>query len=304
VIGVLALKFTPSFETVRGEIRFGEPMAKHTSWRVGGPVDYWFVPEDQSDLVVFLGELPEDMPLLWTGLGSNLLVRDGGIHGAVICTHRGLSTIESINENKIWAQAGVACAKVARYSVRSGLQGAEFMAGIPGTVGGALAMNAGAFDRETWDIVKSVEVLGRDGVCVAHEKAEFQIGYRNVSLSDNQWFTGAIFQLQPGNESVGQSLIRRFLSERSLAQPIGNASAGSVFQNPDGDHAARLIENAGLKGRRVGGAIVSRKHANFIINDSQASAADIERLIELVKAEVREQFEIELQTEIQIEGIA
>lgn len=298
------MKSAQSFEAIRGEIRFGESMAKHTSWRVGGPADYWFVPEDKTDLAVFLAVLPEDVPLLWTGLGSNLLVRDGGIRGAVVCTHQGLSSIKTTTTGEVDAGAGAACAKVARYSARAGLSGAEFMAGIPGTVGGALAMNAGAHGGETWDIVNRVEVLRRDGRLEIRTRAEFRAGYRSVSLGENEWFTSVVFELSPGDPVTVKEMIRTVLNDRSRSQPIGNASAGSVFRNPADDHAARLIESAGLKGRRVGGAMVSNKHANFIINDQGASAADIEQLILLVQAEVLEKFQIELRPEVKIEGVA
>ncbi len=178
------------------------------------------------------------------------------------------------------------------------------MAGIPGTVGGALAMNAGAHGGETWDIVNRVEVLGRDGRLEIRTRAEFRAGYRCVSLGENEWFTGAVFELSPGDPVTVKEMIRTVLSDRSRSQPIGSASAGSVFRNPADDHAARLIESAGLKGRRVGGAMVSSKHANFIINDQDASAADIEQLILLVQAEVLEKFRIELRPEVKIEGVA
>jgi UDP-N-acetylmuramate dehydrogenase len=297
------MKFAPSFEAIRGEIRFGESMAKHTSWRVGGPADYWFAPEDKTDLAAFLAVLPEDVPLLWTGLGSNLLVRDGGIRGAVVCTRQGLSSISTTTTGELHAGAGAACAKVARYSGRAGLSGAEFMAGIPGTVGGALAMNAGAHGRETWDIVNRVEVLGRDGRLEIRTRAEFLAGYRSVSLGENEWFTSAVFELSPGDPVTTKEVIRTVLTDRSRSQPIGNASAGSVFRNPVDDYAARLIESAGLKGRRVGGAMISSKHANFIINDQGASSADIEQLILLVQAEVLAKFRIELRLEVKIEGV-
>ena len=177
------------------------------------------------------------------------------------------------------------------------------MAGIPGTVGGALAMNAGAYGGETWDIVNRVEVLGRDSRPEIRSRAEFWAGYRSVSLGKNEWFTGAVFELLPGDPVTVKEMIRTVLADRSRSQPIGHASAGSVFRNPANDHAARLIESAGLKGRRVGGAMVSSKHANFIINDQDASAADIEQLILLVQAEVLEKFRIELKLEVKIEGV-
>ena len=297
------MKSDLSFKAIRGEIRFGEPMARHTSWRVGGPADYWFVPEDKTDLAAFVAVLPEDIPLLWMGLGSNLLVRDGGIRGAVICTHRGLSSIKTTTAGEVHAGAGAACAKGARYAARTGLLGAEFMAGIPGTVGGALAMNAGAYGGETWDIVNRVEVLGRDGCLENRTRDEFWAGYRSVSLGENEWFTSVVFELLPGDPTTIKEMNRTVLAHRARSQPIGNASAGSVFRNPANDHAARLIESAGLKGRRVGGAMVSTKHSNFIINDQGASAADIEQLILLVQAEVLEKFRTELKLEVKIEGV-
>ena len=218
------MKSVSSFEGIRGEIRFGESMAKHTSWRVGGPADYWFVPEDKTDLAAFLAVLPEDVPLLWTGLGSNLLVRDGGIRGAVVCTHQGLSSINTTTTGEVHVGAGAACAKVARYSARAGLSGSEFMAGIPGTVGGALAMNAGAYGGETWDIVNQVEVLGRDGRLKIRTRAEFRTGYRNVSLSENEWFTGAVFELSPGDPGASRLAMRapvRCFETRPMIMRLG-----------------------------------------------------------------------------------
>ena len=245
------------FEMIRGDIRFGESMAKHTSWRVGGPADYWFAPQDKNDLATFFSVLPKEVPILMTGLGSNLLIRDGGVRGAVVCTHRGLSSLHIKKGRELSAGAGVSCAKVARYSARAGLSGIEFMAGIPGTVGGALAMNAGAYGSETWNLVQQVEMFCRDGTLKDFNRSHFKASYRSVSLSKNEWFSSVIFSLSHGDPgSINQS-IRTILLDRSDAQPIGNASAGSVFRNPSDDHAARLIEAAGLKGRRFGGAVIS-----------------------------------------------
>ena len=292
-----------SFEAIRGEIRYGELMAKHTSWGVGGPADYWFVPEDKCDLTAFVTVLPQSVPLFWMGLGSNLLIRDGGIRGAVVCTHKGLSAVRTRVPDQVEVGAGVPCAKVARFCARAGLSGSEFFAGIPGTIGGALAMNAGAYGRETWDVVNRAEILRRDGHLDVRSKSEFHIGYRSISIGADEWFTGAVFQFTQQDPSAVQKKIRANLADRSGAQPIGSSNAGSVFKNPVDDYAARLIESAGLKGWRIGGASVSLKHANFIINDGRASASDIEELIHYVKDEVLRQFDVNLKIEVNIVGV-
>jgi len=292
-----------SFDTIRGVVLLNELMSKHTSWRVGGPVDYWFAPQDKNDLSRFLNILPIEIPIYWTGLGSNLLVRDGGIRGAVVCTHGGLSNLEIRPDNAVYVGAGVACAKLSRRTARAGFSGLEFMAGIPGTIGGALAMNAGAFGVETWDLVNEVEIVNRGGDVDSRPRIDFSAGYRNVRLRKDEWFLGAVFNLSPSKSSATRNKILGILDVRSEKQPIGNASAGSVFQNPTNDYAARLIESAGFKGRRVGGAMVSTKHANFIINENNASAADIEALISIIQTEVYKQFQIELQLEVRIAGI-
>lgn len=259
--------------TVRGELRRDEPMAKHTSWRVGGPADWYFEPADLPDLQRFLAELPRAVPLHWIGLGSNLLIRDGGISGAVIATHGVFDELERIDEMIVRAGAGVACAKLARQCVQWNLDGADFFAGIPGTVGGALAMNAGAFGGETWAHVVAVETLDRDGRVQRRDATDYGVGYRSVEGPADEWFLSGSFRflLARGRNRDG---IRSLLKRRGETQPIGVPSCGSVFRNPPGDHAARLIEAAGLKGLRIGGAEVSAKHANFIINTGTASASD------------------------------
>lgn len=287
---------------IRGSLRRNEPMSKHTSWRVGGLADLYFVPEDVNDLVTFLGQFPSHLNILWTGLGSNLLVRDGGIRGAVIATQKGLNQQTSINELTVQAQAGVTGAKVARFSTAAGLKGAEFMAGIPGTVGGALAMNAGAWGSDTWSIVDSVDTIDRDGVIRARTKGDFQIAYREVRGVANESFLAARFELKPDVDSGGAQRIKTLLDERAAAQPVQSANAGSVFRNPDGDFAARLIDSCGLKGFQIGDASISEKHANFIINNGQASAADIEELITHIAQTVRERTAVELIPEVRIVG--
>ena len=278
-----------------------EPMAKHTSWHVGGPADLFFKPHGVADLVAFLKTLESTTPILWVGLGSNLLVRDGGIRGAVIETHGAFSELDRVTQNEIWSGAGVACAKLAKQCIKWGLGPAEFFAGIPGTLGGALAMNAGAFGGETWQHVVSVATIDRSGVRRERDASEYSVGYRHVSGPRDEWFLGAKlrFEQQPG---VSNEDIRLLLARRKATQPIGEWSCGSVFTNPPGDHAARLVESAGLKGHRIGGARVSEMHANFIVNDGSASAADIELLIRHVMAEVERVHGVTLKTEVRIVG--
>src|SRR5690606_30755419 len=225
-------------------------------------------------LVAFLKALPPDVPLLWLGLGSNLLVRDGGVRGVVISTREALTVLERRGERGVYAEAGVPCAKLARACARFGLGPAEFFTGVPGTVGGALAMNAGAFGNETWPHVAQVETVDRHGTVRARQADEYRVGYRHVEApADEEWFLAAHFTFREGSS---EESTRALLERRRETQPIGEWSCGSVFTNPPGDHAARLIESAGLKGLRVGGAVVSAKHANFIINEGAASARDIE----------------------------
>ena len=287
---------------LRGVLKSGEPLSKHTSWRVGGPADRFFEPADIEDLSQFLKALPENEPLYWFGLGSNLLVRDGGVRGTVIMLSGKLNALERIGENTVRAEAGVASAKLARFSVQLGLRGAEFLAGVPGTVGGALAMNAGAFGGETWNIVTAVETMNRRGQLHKRLPADFQIGYRSVQGPAGEWFIAGHFGLAPGNEAEGQALIKSLLAKRGASQPTQWPNAGSVFRNPPGDYSARLIERTGLKGACVGGACVSELHANFIINTGSATAADIEMLIAQVQEKVFAAQGVRLEPEVRIVG--
>lgn len=295
-----ALALPPEFEP---RVLRNEPMSKHTSWHVGGPADLFFTPRDEQELANFLAQLDRATPVIWIGLGSNLLVRDGGIRGAVIDTHGVFDELDRLDDENVWCGAGVACAKLAKHCVKWGLGPAEFFAGIPGTLGGALAMNAGAFGGETWSHVVKVATLDRAGIRRERSKSDYSVGYRHVSGPQNEWFLGAQlrFEQRPG---VSGDDIRALLARRKATQPIGEWSCGSVFTNPPGDHAARLIESAGLKGTRIGGARVSEMHANFIVNDGSASAADIEQLIRHVQAVVAEQHGVKLQTEVRIVGEA
>lgn len=289
-------------EGIRGRVLRDEPMSRHTSWRVGGPADRYFEPADMKDLALFLAGLPAGEPLLWIGLGSNLLVRDGGVRGTVINTS-GLSKLEWVQDGRLRAEAGVPCAKVARTSVRAGYAGAEFLCGIPGSMGGALAMNAGAFGGETWAVVERAETIDRSGNLRMRERGAFGIGYREVRMpAAEEWFVAAVLAVRPDPQRGGEARIRNLLARRSATQPTGQPSCGSVFRNPPADHAGRLIEAAGLKGRRVGGAFVSEKHANFIITEEGARASDVESLIDLVQREVEGRDGIRLLPEVRIVG--
>jgi UDP-N-acetylmuramate dehydrogenase len=283
-------------------VRCNEPMHKHTSWHVGGPADVFFNPHDRVDLAAFLRTLPADVPIYWVGLGSNLLVRDGGVEGVIISTHGTLDRLERQSETHVYVEAGVACARIARQSIRWGLGPAEFFAGIPGTMGGALAMNAGAFGGETWQHVMEVQTIDRHGRERTRAASEYKPSYRHVEMPvPEEWFVAAKlgFEHKPG---AHESEVRQLLEKRKASQPIGEWSGGSTFTNPPNDHAARLIEVSGLKGFRIGDASVSQKHANFIINHGHASAADIEGLIAHVQAAVERQQGVRLNPEVRIIG--
>jgi len=305
---------------LRGELRHGESMARHVSWRAGGVVQSAYFPADLADLQGFLRSLPASEPVVMVGLGSNLLVRDGGLPGTAIFTHRALRDLNMAPDADgltIHAQAGVAAPKVARYAARHGLAGAEFLAGIPGTVGGALAMNAGCYGGETWGIVTAVTTVDRSGRLRSRPQSDYQVRYRHVHLrpadgpeadlaaplaSRDEWFVAATFHLRRGDTEKSRSLIRDLLEQRIRSQPLDHPNAGSVFRNPPGAYAARLIEDCGLKGKMVGGAMISPKHANFIVNLGHARAVDIETLIELARASVYRKFGVLLEQEVRIMG--
>jgi UDP-N-acetylmuramate dehydrogenase len=285
-----------------------EPMAKHTSWRAGGVARRYVKATSLEALAAFISSLPEDEELLWMGLGSNTLVRDGGFNGTVIVTQGVMSQLTLLDkvpyEDCVYVGAGVSSAKLARFCSQYGLEGAEFFAGIPGLVGGALAMNAGAFGGETWPLVVEVETMNHEGEIKTRKADSFKYSYRHVEGLQDEWFVSATFKLRKGKgEQVSNTIdIKQLLAKRAESQPTGVASCGSVFRNPPDDYAARLIEACGLKGKSIGGATVSQKHANFIINENNATAEDIESLIMLVQKIVEQQQGVQLQTEVKIVG--
>jgi UDP-N-acetylmuramate dehydrogenase len=318
------LHLHPVSPSLRGVLRTDVSMARHVSWRAGGSADRVYQPADLCDFAAFLRAVAPDEPLLVVGLGSNLLVRDGGFRGTVVLLHGVLSSVALLSQpadeavpTSVRFEAGVACPKVARFAAMHGLEGAEFLAGIPGTMGGALAMNAGCYGAQTWDRVQGVSLLNRRGELVERTPAEFDVGYRHVALAvapapglsrpvlgEDEWFIGATMKFEAGDGARSRALIKTFLSRRIATQPLQQPNAGSVFRNPPGDHAARLIESCGLKGMAAGGAEVSQRHANFIVNRGGATASDIEALILAVRERVLQHAGIDLVPEVRIVGTA
>jgi len=329
---------------LRGTLSRDVPMRKHTSWRTGGAAECMYQPADLDDLLVFLRGLPADEPIYAVGLGSNLLVRDGGLRGTVLMLHGTLSGLHLELDGSVYAEAGVPGAKLARFAALHNLQGAEFFAGIPGTLGGMLAMNAGCYGSETWEKVLRVQTVNRHGEVHVRTAADYEIGYRHVIRTEEkglitsdlagvvsqasrlasssirtekreglsqssvlspqspEFFVAAWLQFSKGDGESARQGIKALLGNRIASQPLNLPNAGSVFRNPQGDHAARLIEQCGLKGKRIGGAQVSEKHANFIVNTGAATAADIEDLINEVQAVVQQQTGIKLHPEVRIVG--
>jgi UDP-N-acetylmuramate dehydrogenase len=297
------------FQGLRGELKANEPMSRHSSWHAGGPARRFFAPADLEDLSVFLAQLPEDEPILFVGLGSNLLVREGGWRGTVILTY-GARRALRMDEGMVYAEAGVACPKVARFAADHNLGSAEWLTGIPGTVGGALAMNAGCYGGETWDIVERVVTINRRGQLRRRGKEEFEFGYRHcelksdVSSDGDEWFASAHFRLPEGDREESREIMKALLTKRRATQPLQLPNAGSVFRNPsEGKSAARLIQGSGLKKLAKGGAHISEKHANFIVNPGGAgTAADIEWLILHIQEKVEEEKGVRLVPEVKIVG--
>ncbi len=319
----------PSDLKLRGTLRHNVDMRRHTSWRAGGCAERVYQPADMSDLATFLRALPAQEPLLAVGLGSNLLVRDGGLRGTVLLMHAALNELRIEEDGLLYVQTGVAGARLARFAALHDLGGAEFFAGIPGTVGGMLAMNAGCYGSETWDVVARVQVMTRSGEILERTVQDYEINYRHVTLKEKgeegrekgknlgadgvtlpsslfplpqEFFVGAWLRLPAGDGAMAREKIKALLAKRIASQPLNLPNAGSVFRNPPNDYAARLIESCGLKGKRIGGAEVSQKHANFIVNMGGATAADIENLIEEVQAVVLQKTSIELHPEVKIVG--
>lgn len=296
----------------KGELLPNLNLSKYNTWHVGGQVDYAYKPRDLADLQLFFKQLyiiDPEINITWLGLGSNVLIRDGGLSGVLILSNAGknggLNNLSLLEPGQVYVGAGVPCAKLAKFLADAKFPIGAFWAGIPGTMGGALAMNAGCYGYETWEFVKKVQVLTRKGELLDLYPEDFKISYRHLESKNNIgefWFVNAWLELPEDTELCGRQEIKKLLNKRSSSQPIGLFSGGSVFKNPEGDYSARLIEQAGLKGYKIGGASISEKHANFIINDKTATAADIEQLILYVQAEVFNKFNIKLEPEVKLMG--
>ncbi|ACT48904.1 UDP-N-acetylmuramate dehydrogenase [Methylotenera mobilis] len=287
---------------LKGKLLLNEPMARYTSWRVGGRADQFYIPESLEDLSAFLRSQDEAEPTYFIGLGSNLLVRDGGIRGTVVLMHNVLTTLQ-MDGDAVYAEAGVTCAKLAKFCAKEAKQGAEFFAGIPGTLGGALAMNAGCYGSETWNVVQRVTTINKSGELNTRDAAAFIPSYRHIDMPvADEWFIAAWLRLAQGDAQESAQKIKTLLAKRLASQPLNQPSAGSTFRNPPGDFAARLIEASGLKGYIIGGAQVSEKHANFIVNIGGANALDIELLIQHMRETVLEKQGVALQQEVKVLG--
>ncbi len=291
-------------EGIEGELIHNEPMYRHTNWRVGGKAEMFYVPSDKASLVQLMCQLPGNIPVFWFGQGSNLLVRDAGIKGMVVCTFKGMNVIERISVDQLYVQAGVPSAKVAKYCARHGMEGAEFLAAIPGSFGGAVAMNAGAYDEVTWSLVEQLECLDREGNIHWFDKTQISHAYRQVELPENHWIVGAQIKVRSIRGLKIRRRLREVLKTRRSTPVVTVRKAGSVFKNPENDDAARLLDAAKMRGKKIGGAQFSNKYPNFIINCGNATAADIEALIEFAQQTVYEQTGLRLEPEVRIIGKA
>jgi UDP-N-acetylmuramate dehydrogenase len=299
-----------TFTNLRGEVREREPLAGHTSFRIGGPADALVLPADRRDLIALLLQVRQQgLPFVILGGGTNMLVRDGGYRGVVISLKR-MAAVTTVREYRsvggtfavVLAEAGAALAGLLRYTVERGWSGLEFAAGIPGTVGGAVCMNAGTAQGEIGDVIDTVTLLSPRGELIVHHQDELGFGYRTTNIPPGHVVLDAKLILRHGEREQIQARVKELIAQRRERQPWGLASAGSVFKNPFDESAGKLIETAGLKGASVGRAQVSEKHANFIVNLGGAAAADVLKLMEIVQERVLEMHKVRLEPEIKIIG--
>ena len=289
---------------LRGRLTGDAPLRQLTWFRVGGPAEVLFEPADADDLGLFLKNLPRGVPVLAIGACSNLLVRDGGVAGVVIRMGRGLSAIKVEEGFRVRAGSGALDVKVARAAAEAGISGLAFLRGIPGAVGGALRMNAGAYGHEVKDIFVSAEALDRNGEKLTLWPDEMVFSYRHSATPTGLIFTEALFQGEAGDRDAIRAEMDRITAERGDTQPVNTRTGGSTFKNPPGEKAWELIERAGCRGLTIGGAQVSEKHCNFLINTGSASAADLETLGETVRRRVHEACGVELEWEIERVGVS
>jgi len=289
-------------QQIKGRIVYGEPLDKYTSFGIGGPADVMVFPEGAADVRAALRLCREErVPYLVLGGGSNLLVRDGGFRGVVLHLE-GVFTQLNVEGNRVWAGAGVRLSRLVAFCSKLALSGVECLAGVPGTVGGAVRGNAGAFGGSIADHLVAVRLLTREGDEHVFSRDRMEFSYRRSSLPEGCVILEAAFDLEQGDTGEIRRRISANLVQRNRGQPVEWRSAGSVFKNPPGEYAGRLVEKAGLKGVRVGGACISPKHGNFIINLGGATATDILALIDLMQRQVREKMQVELELEVRVVG--
>ncbi len=286
---------------IKGNLRKNISLKKYNTWKVGGKAEYFFEPEDLEDLKIFLN-LTSGEKVTFLGNGSNVLIRDNGIEGYVVCLKKSFNNHHINSENKFIFEAGLSCMKIAQISAKQNFTGLEFLCGIPGTLGGALKMNAGCYGGNIWDNVSDITLINKEGDLIKRKKNDFKISYRNVDIDENNFFVSASFNLQKNQMNNSLNIIKDFLKDRRSNQPTGLPSCGSVFKNPKNHHAAKILDSLGLKGFRVGGAYVSEKHANFIITEKSAKSKDIEKLINYIQKKVYEDKKISLETEVKFIG--
>lgn len=286
---------------VRGKMMYRADLAPFTWFRVGGPADVIFLPEDVADLSDFLKQLDPGVPLLAIGVGSNLLVRDGGVEGVVIRLGKNFAAIEPRGEGRLWAGAAALDAQVAKVAAQNGIAGLEFYRGVPGTIGGAIVMNAGCYGSETKDVLIEAHAVTRSGELVTLPNAEMGYSYRH-STPDNLIYIGALYQGTPDDPAEVTARMEAITARREQTQPIREKTGGSTFKNPEGKSAWQCVDEAGWRGRLYGGAKFSELHANFMINTGEATATDLEGLGEAVRADVKTKLGIDLHWEIKRVG--
>ncbi len=277
-------------------------MAPLSWFRAGGPAELLFTPADEADLALFLARCPEDIPILVVGLGSNLLVRDGGVVGVVVRLGKPFAAVEILTGHRVRAGAGAPDVKVARAAAEAGIDGLTFLRGIPGAIGGALRMNGGAYGGETADVLVEARALDRQGRAVTLTRDDMHFTYRHCGVPETLIFTEALFQGRPGDPAAILAAMGAITDQRAATQPVNTRTGGSTFKNPPGAKAWELVDRAGCRGLRRGAAQVSELHCNFLVNHGGASAADIEKLGEEVRHRVREQSGVELEWEIRRVG--
>ena len=289
-------------KNLKGRLRKNISLKKYNTWKVGGNAEYFYEPYDLDDLKIFL-KLVKNEHVTFLGNGSNVLIRDSGIKGFVVCLKNSLNNFYRGNDGIFTFEAGLSCMKIAQISANQSFSGLEFLCGIPGTLGGALRMNAGCYGENIWKSVDSVVLINRSGNLKNRRKEEFNIDYRNVDLDDGNFFVSASFNLKKNRLNDSSDKIKELLKNRRISQPTGLPSCGSVFKNPDNDSAGKILDSLGLKGYRIGGAYVSKKHANFIITEKSAKSGDVEELINFIKHKVLKEKKILLETEVKFIGI-